>query len=82
MYGPTCIFWANLTSFSLKHIFDECIRGLLLADGTKTVVMATHQLHTVRAMDTVLLLERGAAVAQGVVFRAWVVIRCVPPGGV
>ena len=65
MPRPTCIFWANLTPCSLKHIFDECIRGLLLADGTKTVVMATHQLHTARAMDTVLLLERGAVVAQG-----------------
>lgn len=47
------------------HIFTECIQKLLIKQGKRTVVMATHQLHTVSAMDSVTLLEEGGVVASG-----------------
>ena len=47
-----------------KHIFTECILKLLLSDN-RTVIMTTHQLHTVSQMDTVALLEEGRVVLQG-----------------
>jgi ABC-type multidrug transport system fused ATPase/permease subunit len=47
-----------------KHIFVECIQKFLLQHG-RTVVIATHAMHTVHSMDTVTLLEEGTVVAQG-----------------
>jgi ABC-type multidrug transport system fused ATPase/permease subunit len=47
-----------------RHVFTEAVYGLLLAEG-RTVLMATHQLHTVPRMDRVWLLEQGRVVSHG-----------------
>ncbi|KAK2076831.1 hypothetical protein QBZ16_005057 [Prototheca wickerhamii] len=45
-----------------KHLFSECICGLL---GNKTRVLVTHQLQYLPAADQVLVLEGGRIAAQG-----------------
>jgi len=46
-----------------QHILDKCICGLL---REKTVVLATHNLHTLDRADQLLLLE-----GQRVAFKVW-----------
>eukprot|EP01043_Picozoa_sp_COSAG02_P005380 COSAG02_NODE_145_length_34010_cov_7.359696_13_plen_980_part_00 len=48
-----------------KHIFVECIKKFLLQDGGRTVIIATHALHTLHSMDTITLLEEGRVVITG-----------------
>jgi ABC-type multidrug transport system fused ATPase/permease subunit len=46
------------------HLLAHCIFGLLQKEG-RTVVMATHQLHSLRRASRVLLLDHGRIVADG-----------------
>ena len=39
MHGPTCIFWADLTAFSLKMSFAEMLRVAAVAGGGPLVVL-------------------------------------------
>ncbi|KAI8801573.1 P-loop containing nucleoside triphosphate hydrolase protein [Cladochytrium replicatum] len=45
-----------------RHIMNNCIRGLL---GSKTVVLATHQLHFAPLADKVVVVHDGEIVEQG-----------------
>eukprot|EP01045_Picozoa_sp_COSAG04_P027117 COSAG04_NODE_3904_length_2436_cov_2.551562_2_plen_610_part_01 len=46
------------------HLLDHCIFGLL-REERRTVVMATHQLHSLSRCERVVLLESGEVVANG-----------------
>ena len=45
-----------------RHLFDNCIRGLL---KSKTVFIVTHQLQYIQHCDQVLVMESGQVVDQG-----------------
>ena len=47
-----------------SHLLEHCIFGLLREEG-RTVVMATHQLHSLSRCDRVILLDSGEIVADG-----------------
>jgi ABC-type multidrug transport system fused ATPase/permease subunit len=47
-----------------SHLLEHCIFGLLRDEG-RTVVMATHQLHSLSRCDHVILLDSGQIVANG-----------------
>lgn len=47
-----------------SHLLEHCIFGLLREEG-RTVVMATHQLHSLSRCDHVILLDHGEIVAKG-----------------
>ncbi|XP_033471881.1 ATP-binding cassette sub-family C member 4-like isoform X2 [Epinephelus lanceolatus] len=45
-----------------KHLFEQCICGLL---KNKTRILVTHQLHHLKAADQILVLKEGRIMAQG-----------------
>lgn len=45
-----------------KHLFDDCIAGYLKG---KTVILATHQLHHLKYVDQILILNNGSIAASG-----------------
>ena len=52
-----------------QHLLQHCIFGFLRAEG-RTVILATHQLHSLQQVDQCVLLERGEVVAAGTLGRA------------
>ncbi|XP_032511553.2 probable multidrug resistance-associated protein lethal(2)03659 [Danaus plexippus] len=45
-----------------RHIFENCIKRYL---GNKTVVLVTHQIQFIKAVDQIVILDRGRVAAEG-----------------
>ncbi|CAB3365428.1 Hypothetical predicted protein [Cloeon dipterum] len=53
---------AALDASVAKHVFENCIVGLL---GNSTRILVTNQVHLLRKADLIVVMDKGAVVAQG-----------------
>ncbi|KAJ1552288.1 hypothetical protein HK405_011905, partial [Cladochytrium tenue] len=53
---------ASLDSRAGRHVFEECIRGVL---GSKTRLLVTHQLQYLPQVDHIVVMDKGRVVEQG-----------------